>query len=504
MSLLKKNIAANFGGNLWTGLMGLAFVPLYIHFMGIEAYGLMGVFASLLGLFALLDMGLSGTLNREMARLSVQKDKSQDMRDLVRTLEIPYCLIGILIAVVVVMASPLISYHWVRVKELSPDTVRTAVMLMGLCLAFQWPIGFYSGGLMGLQRQVLLNGINVAMATVRGLGAVLVLWIISPTVEAYFCWQITVSAAHMGLVVIFLWRCLPAAPAAPRFRPELLANIWRFAAGMTVIAMTGTLLMQMDKIVLSRMLSLEFFGYYTMASVVAMTLYRFVGPVYSATYPKLTSLVELDAKEEIARLYHKSSQLVSVIILPAATIVAMFSREILFVWTRNPETVENTHILVSILVAGTAMNCILNIPTALIFAHGRLGIVLYCNVAFTLLLAPLLVLMTNMFGTVGAAGVSVILNMGWLFISLPIMHRRLLPSEKWRWYFEDVGLPFGVALLFAGVMRLIVPLPVHSFALVACIAMISLITLGATAIATPVTREWIHARRVFWGMRYAG
>lgn len=38
--------------------MSLAFVPVYIHFMGIEAYGLIGVFGTLQGTFGLLDMSL--------------------------------------------------------------------------------------------------------------------------------------------------------------------------------------------------------------------------------------------------------------------------------------------------------------------------------------------------------------------------------------------------------------------------------------------------------------
>ena len=210
MSLIKKNIAANFVGNIWQGLMGLVFVPLYIHFMGIETYGLIGIFAILLGLFALLDMGLSTALNREMARLSVQQDKAQDMRDLVRTLEIPYWLVGVLIAATVILISPLIADYWVKVKDLSLSSVRTAIMLMGLCVAFRWPMTFYSGGLMGLQRQVLLNGINVAMATFRGVGAVLILWLVSPTVEAFFLWQIVVSIIHTGLIACFLWFRYPS------------------------------------------------------------------------------------------------------------------------------------------------------------------------------------------------------------------------------------------------------------------------------------------------------
>src|SRR3990172_7347981 len=124
MNVIKRNIVANFGGNIWTGLMGLVFVPLYIHFLGIEAYGLIGIFATILAVFGLLDMGLSATLNREVARLSVQVGKAQEMRDLLRTLEIPYWLVGLLISLIGVVFSPFIAYRWVNVETLSPKTVQ--------------------------------------------------------------------------------------------------------------------------------------------------------------------------------------------------------------------------------------------------------------------------------------------------------------------------------------------------------------------------------------------
>lgn len=483
MSVLKRNIAANFGGNIWTGLMGLVFVPLYIHFMGIEAYGLIGIFASLLALFALLDMGLSSTMNREMARLAVQKDKTQDMRDLVRTLEIPYWLVGLLIALTVVLASPLIAYHWVQVKDLSPDSVRTAIMLMGLCVAFRWPIAFYSGGLMGLQRQVLLNAINVVVATFRGLGAVLILWLVSPTVEAFFSWQIAVSVVHIGLIVFFLWRSLPYAAEAPRFRRELLLNIWRFAAGMTGITVLVTILMQLDKIILSRMLSLEMFGYYTLANVVAMALYRFVGPIFSATYPKLTNLVQSGAREEIIRLYHKSAQLVSVLVLPAAVVVALFSKEILLLWTQNPVTAEHTHVLVSILIMGTAFNGLMNIPYALQLASGWTRLTFYINLVSVLILVPLMIMLTRWYGAVGAASVWVILNAGYIVIGIQLMHRRLLPTEKWRWYYEDVGRPLFVAVVVAGLGRCIIRSDWHPLLLLVSVAVVSGVTLLASALS---------------------
>lgn len=62
MSLVRKNIIANLTGSGWVALMSFAFVPLYIHFMGIESYGLVGFYLTLQALFAVLDMGLTATV----------------------------------------------------------------------------------------------------------------------------------------------------------------------------------------------------------------------------------------------------------------------------------------------------------------------------------------------------------------------------------------------------------------------------------------------------------
>ncbi len=64
ISRLKLNLLANFAGTGWSTLMGLVFIPLYIRFMGIEAYGLIGFYVALQGGLQILDFGLSPTMNR--------------------------------------------------------------------------------------------------------------------------------------------------------------------------------------------------------------------------------------------------------------------------------------------------------------------------------------------------------------------------------------------------------------------------------------------------------
>ncbi len=458
MTQLKTNVIANFGSSLFIGLMNLVFVPLYIRLMGIESYGLVGIFSTLLSIFALLDMGLGATLNREMARGAARANKATHLRDLLRTLEIPYWTVALLIGAGVVVLSPLLAYHWFNPKSLSPLIVQRAIVYMGIAIAFQWPFSFYAGGLGGQQKQVLLGVLNASMAAFRGLGAVAILWFVSPTIEAFFKWQIFISGIQTGLAAYFLWSSLPAKGHRPRFRKKMLSNIWRFAAGVTGITLLSTILSQMDKIILSRMLSLENFGFYNLASTVAMILYRLVGPIFSATFPSFTRAFELRQQGELANLYHKSAQLVSVLVLPTALVISFFSGEILLLWTKDPVMVERAHVLVSILVIGTALNGLMNIPYALQLAAGWTRLNFTVNLFSVLILVPLIILLTKIYGAAGAASVGVILNAGYVLIIIPIMHQRLLKKEMGAWYLQDVFGPLAVSLLVVGCASFVVPL----------------------------------------------
>jgi O-antigen/teichoic acid export membrane protein len=217
MTKIKLNIIANYAGSIWTALMGLAFVPLYIKFMGIESYGLVGFFGTLISLFSVLDLGLGTTINREMARRHGIVGQEQSTRDLLRTVEVIYWLVAIVIGATVVCLSYPIAKYWITPDKLSMDDVQQAVMIMGLVTVMRWPFGMYQGGLMGLQKQVLVNSLNAISGTFRGLGAVLVLWLIAPTIQAFFLFQIVVSACETFTSAYFLWQALPQTGGQTRF-----------------------------------------------------------------------------------------------------------------------------------------------------------------------------------------------------------------------------------------------------------------------------------------------
>lgn len=455
MNVLKKNIAANFVGSIWQAVMGLAFIPLYIKFMGIESYGLIGIFATLQAIFVLLDMGLGATLTREMARLSAIPGKGQEIRDLVRSLEIIYWFVAIFIGIVVMAISHFIAYHWVKAGQLSPQTIEQAIRIMGLVMALQWPASFYTGGLVGLQKQVLFNVINIGTSTLRGVGAVLILWLISPTIQAFFLWQIIISIINTCVLAFFLWHSLPHAQERASFQKSLITGVWRFAAGMAGVSFSSTILLQMDKILLSKLLPLTEFGYYTFAASVAGVLYRLFSPIFSAYYPHLTEIVSRNDQSSLIKVYHQGCQLMAVVILPLALCMAMFSAELLEFWTNNHQLVARVSIVVTLLTMGNMFGALMNIPYALQLAYGWFSLTFYTNMIAVVILVPVVYFATQHWGMVGAATVWMALNIGYVLFQIQIMHRRLLIKEKMYWYINDVGKPLLVVSMIVVMGRLL-------------------------------------------------
>jgi len=490
-SRVVKNIIANFAGKTWASILNLAFVPLFIMFLGIEAFGLMGIFLSLLNLIAVLDLGLSSTLNRELARLAVREGTEEESRDLVRTLEILYWVVGVILSAAVICLAPMIAHKWIQTQHIPPASVQHALIIMGVIIAIQWPSSLYAGGLAGLQKQVLLNGVRIAFGSIQAIGGILVLWLISPTIYAYFIWQLIVNLAQTAVIAYYLWDSLPKSKNRASFRKELLAKNMKFAAGMTGITIVATILTQLDKVILSKMLSLDIFGYYMLAVSVGGMINYLVAPIASATFPQFAQQISFRDDKALSALYHKSCQLTSVIVIPAAITFILFAPDVLNIWLNNTTTVQNTYFVAQLYVIGSALNALMTLPFTLQLAHGWTKLSLYKNIIAVVLLVPLLLFLVKALSAEGAAIVWIILNSGYFLFEVPIMHRFILKGEMKKWYWTDIGIPFGVALCIGALARVLMLNNMSKLHVTVWIAVSGVLSLILTAYATPSTRQWL-------------
>jgi len=495
MGGLTRNFLATFLAKAWSSLLSVALVPLYIKFLGVEAYGVVGAFVTIQALISLLDLGFGPALTRELARLSPEGHDRRQMRDLVRSLEIIYWLVAALIVVAVGGAAPVIAQHWLRPHHISPGEIARALEFAGLALAVQWPGNLYGAGLMGLQRQSMLGLVTALGGTIRAALTVGALWQLKPTLPVFFLAQACGNGVQTLATAAILWSALPRGASRSMFSPTLVRAVWRFATGMVGISFTAIALTQLDKAILSKTLPLQSFGYYVVASTLAGGLYVLISPVFAVLFPKFSQLVAQGDRRAIEALYGVGSQFMSVVILPVTAVVMMFSQEILELWTHNQEVAENSHVLLSLLILGNAMNGLMNIPYAVQLANGWTGLAFYSNIIAILSCAPLIAFLSLHIGALGGALVWVLLTFGYIVASLPVMHARLLHGRLRRWYIVDVGFPALASFAVAVAARMLLPEPLGdlrgAFTLV-------LVTLGAFAAALLVAPDLraLVARRV--------
>lgn len=454
---LKSNVIANYLGQGWAALMGIAFVPLYVQALGMETYGLIGAFAILQAWMSLLDLGLSPTLSREMARLKGGALEADSIRDLLRSLEFLCAGLALLMIVLVWLAAPGLGGGWLKAEQLPQSLVIHAIEVMGIVLALRWLEQMYRGALQGLRDFVWLNSVHAALATLRWGGAYVVVAFVSTSVDAFFYWQGGVSLLSLGALIWRTYDTLPAASRRSRFDLGELRRVTRFAGGMFLGSVLSLLLTQIDKVIVSKLLPLDQLGYYMLAATAAGGVSQLINPMNTAIYPHLTQQVTGRDQAGLAATYLRSCEWMAAVIVPTALLLAFFPRPVLILWTGNDALTQTVAPLLTLLAIGTLCNGLMTLPYMLQLAHGWTGLAVRINLVAVLLIIPVILWAVPRYGVIGAAGAWLVLNTSYVLIGAHVMHRRLLPEVKWRWYRRAIFAPLAAGSLAGVALRLVLP-----------------------------------------------
>jgi O-antigen/teichoic acid export membrane protein len=491
---LRINAVANLTGQLWALALQLAMVPVYLRWMGLEAYGLIGIQITLLWAAAVLDVGLSGTINRELARAAVGSPAAARVRDLVRSFEWVVWPIALLIGAAGWVLSAPLAGQWLKPVTMTPADIALAITLMTAAIAAQWPAGFYGGALAGMNRQVLLNVLNMVFATTKSVGVLLPLWLVAPTATTFFAWQLAVGAVHTLVLAWVLWRLLPRDAAAARFRRSELARVGSFTGAVATIGLLSFVLMQADRIVLSAVLSLDQFGQYALAVAIGSAVHRLIVPMQAAVFPRFSQMVAMRQHEELVHLYHNSTQAVAVLAIPVVAVLAVFAEDVLRVWTGNADLASASGPVMAMLSVGYGLNGLMIVPLALQLAHGMTLPSMFMLALLAGLSVPATWLAAQSQAGLGAAGVWTALNCIYVAVGVPWVHARLMRGRTSAWLFRDIGPVVAASIAAVLLLRWLITVVPSGMAGAAVLVAVGGTVFAVAAAVAPYTRSLMFLR----------
>jgi O-antigen/teichoic acid export membrane protein len=483
------NYAANYAGTGTAALLGLALAPVYLRLLGAEGYGLVGFYLSISVLCSVLDLGLGTTVNRQLAGLKTDGSVPSTAGELLRSVEVVYWTIAVALGVAVWLTAGWIAKHWFDARTVPTQSVQQAVQWMAVAIAAQWPTQLYAATLLGLQRHLPLNLLRVTFAVVQAIGAVWVLSTVSASPWVYFAWQAASGAALTAALAFVAWRSLGPAPGLRSVRLSRLGAHGRFAAGLTGITATSIALTQVDKLIISRTLPLESLGHYTLAGLVSAGISYLAIPIAATLFPRLASATGPGDTARLGAAYHLGCQLMALVLIPAACCIVAFADSLLRLWLADESVAAEATPIVRLLVTGTMLNGLTALAYNLQLAHGWTRLSLGKNLVAIATVIPMMLWMIPAYGPKGAAAVWVALNLGYLLMEIPLMHRRLLRGHAKRWYLADVLAPLVTVVVVAALSRALMPRELAVGPEIAWIAGTYLVAVTAALAALPELRR---------------
>lgn len=499
MSTLKRNTIANFLGTGYSGVVSLALVPLYINLLGGEAYGVIAVQATLLSIIAFLDLGMGLAINREVAILAAS-DRKFDIRNVIGAARLLYLAMAVVFGLALFLAAPFVGTNWLETKAISPIEVGRSLRFAAVMLPAVFVSSLYQAVLLGLQRHVVLNVVLVASMTARAAGGVAIA-LATRRVSDVMLWYAVTAVAQLVAVAVAVRVAMPDVREPAPLRFDALASPFRLVAGLGWVGALAVVTSQIDKIVISRMASLETFGYYGATAAAATIVVGAAAPVAAAAFPRFSELVARGATDQLGSEYRRSSEIVSVLVFPVTSMFVLFPREVLQAWTGDFRMVQSGAAVLPLLAAAWTANAVNYIPYSMQLAHGVTRIAVMLQVSAALFVPPLTVAAFLNLGAWGVAAVFLAMHLGMLVVSAAVTHARFLPGVGLLWLRADVMTPLVASIAVAGVARLTMPATNNRLTLILLLGVAGLSCLAAAGMSSPLVRLWVAE---LWHSRKAG
>lgn len=456
--MLLRNTIANYVGQAYNTGCGIIVAPLYLLYVPPEEFGLIGLFLILNSTIYLLSSGLVPVLARQAAIFKAKgRAHADEFFNLLRGIEWLSAALAIVTLAVCLIGADWFLNQWLKSGNLNQDVGIYSLQIMGFILATRWGISVYSSGLAGLERQVTLNQINVLFTTLRWLGGLALMASGLFGIMDFFTYQAIISLLELALTAVLFYRAIAvgrvpedSATRSPAERVAFLTTIrsnLSFTLGTFFTVMAWSMVVQYDKILASRSMSLELYGYFAFAILVANGADRIAQPIGQAILPRLTIYVSEGDDHRANALYSQATQFMAVASLSVSVIFAFFAQPVIFAVSGNSAMAEGGAIFLAWFGLGSGILTLSSLLMILQNAYGQIRIHILATTLTMLVQVPLITFIALHFQAYWIGIVWAAMRLLAFIVTAPIVHLRFSAIPLSRWLLRDIGLPLLGAVI---------------------------------------------------------
>ena len=493
-----RNALFNFAGGALPAIVSLATIPLIVHGLGDEAYGLFALIVAIVGYFSLIDVNVTAGSTKYVSSYAA----TTDQRGIDQTVTFglsAYAVIGVIGAVCIFFAAPFLVRRVFSVPAHLIDTGELSLRIAAFGFLFGQLQAYLNSIPQALLRYDVSSRAEMTFGALVPLGtvALLQLGFGLPEIIAF---RVLASAVNCIVLCLLVLRLLPALRWSRPDR-ELTRSLMRFTGYSFLSRVAAVTYAHADKLIIGAVVGVRALAYYTVAATLANRVLGLTFRLSSVLFPSASAL---DARGETTRLralYLKATRYVSFVNGSVLVLVAVFADAILHYWI-GPEFARNGARILILIAVGQFVDSLTNIPSLVNdgLGHPQIsGSMAFLRACIGLIAIYALV---HMYGVEGAAWAHMATSVLMTTVFVAFVHGRTVPCRLGDVVMNSYAAPMGIIVAVAFVTLLIGQTTQTSISTVLgamLFAAGALFILGVSSVLLPEDRGLLfqHLRRMF-------
>lgn len=365
---LARNLFYNLGGALLPVAVAAVCIPVLIHRIGTDRFGLLTIAWTVIGYFSLFDFGLGRSLTWQVSR-RLGEGRHGEVANLVKSVLI---LMGVLslVGTCAMAACSGSLIQWLRVPQSLIGETRSTFFLLSISI----PLVVVTSGLRGVleafQRFDLTNAIRVLQGiwTFAGPLVVLPFSVHLQTLVTVLVIGRVVTTIAFGIAV---FRVLPPSDGKTRINTLSQTEIISYGSWTTLSNILSPVMDYMDRFFISSVLGTAIVAFYTTPYEVVYRLNFISEGILGVLFPLMAKrVVHRTSRHVGADMLGLGMKLITAFLFPATLIIVLGAHPVLRLWL-GPEFEQKSALVLQLLAVGLLINSMAKVPSNLIQANGR-------------------------------------------------------------------------------------------------------------------------------------
>ena len=391
-------------GSIWnllgTGVpFGFAIVcmPLLLHKLGPDRYGLLLLAWGVVGYFSLFDFGLGRAITQLVAR--AYSVSAAEAVPVIVTGMLALAIFGVVGGLILYVAAPYIGQAQRIPVSLREETIQS-VKVLGVGLPFVIVSAGLRGALEGVFDFAWINVIRIVLGIGTYLVPVLVMLL---GVRLDWICAALVLLRVLGCFLYYV-RCrifFSLEGSRKLISVTVAKRLMGYGGWITISNLMSPLMAYMDRFLVAGAISVALAGYYATSQEIVTKLQIIPSAILAVLFPAI-SRSHVSSPERAGDIFFRGTQYVTFVLLPLAAGLILFAREGLGLWFGH-EFATQSYRVAQILTVGSFINCLAFNPFFFLQGIGRPDITAKLHVIELPVYLLLLWLLTTRWGVTGVA-----------------------------------------------------------------------------------------------------